>query len=81
MQDMQDASLTPYLSQLDNLCAAYGLTLSEVCRAEGIADTTLARWRKAEAHCRFDTAQALVERINLIVGQRIEAAKRHGEAA
>lgn len=76
MQDMQDApQLTPYLDQLDAECARTGVSLIEACRAEGVADTTLARWRKGEAYCRHDTAQALMQRIGRM------AAERAGQAA
>ena len=56
--------LQPYLEQLEKACAGHGLTLEEVCRAEGVADTTLARWRKGESTCREGTAKALLARLD-----------------
>ena len=55
-----------YLEQLERQCADAGLDLATVCRAEGVADTTLARWRKSEVHCREATAKALFRRIKLM---------------
>lgn len=52
-----------YLQQLEIRCADLGVSLDDVCRAEGVADTTLARWRKGESTCREGTAQALFERM------------------
>ena len=53
-----------YLQQLEAECAVRGLDLGDVCRAEGVADTTLARWRKSENTCREDTARALFKRMD-----------------
>ena len=58
------AVMITYLEQLERQCADAGLDLATVCRAEGVADTTLARWRKNEVHCREATAKALFQRIN-----------------
>lgn len=52
-----------YLQQLEARCAVLGVSLDDVCRAEGVADTTLARWRKGESTCREGTAQALFKRM------------------
>ena len=52
-----------YLQQLEARCADLGVSLDDVCRAEGVADTTLARWRKGESTCREGTAQALFRRM------------------
>ncbi len=52
-----------YLQQLEARCADLGLSLDVVCRAEGVADTTLARWRKGESTCREGTAQSLFKRM------------------
>ena len=52
-----------YLEQLEAQCAEADLDLAEVCRAEGVAATTLARWRKGESHCREATAKTLFRRI------------------
>ena len=57
------AAMLTYLQQLDERCAEADLDLVEVCRAEGVADTTLARWRRGETNCREATAQALFARI------------------
>jgi len=55
--------MVTYLEQLDALCALGGLRLADVCNAEGVAATTLWRWRKGKAHCREATALALFARI------------------
>lgn len=82
MQD--EPRVTPYLDQLEDACARTGVSLVEACRAEGIADTTLARWRKARegattadgaANCRQATAEKLMARIAQM------AAERAGQAA
>ncbi|MCH8858575.1 MAG: hypothetical protein IID54_03245 [Proteobacteria bacterium] len=52
-----------YLQQLEARCVALGVSLDDVCRAEGVADTTLARWRKGESTCREGTAKALFARL------------------
>ncbi len=65
-----DMTLVTYIAQLDAECAQAGLDLAEVCRADGLADTTLARWRKGEAHCRHDTAQSLFRRIRAMAVAR-----------
>lgn len=81
MQDMQDINdVSPYLDQLEERCAQVGLTLEAVCKAEGIADTTPARWRKGEAHCRYGVAAKLVERIRKMVADRSAGAET-GRAA
>lgn len=53
-----------YLEQLEARCVDLGISLDDVCRAEGVADTTLARWRKGESTCREGTAQALFKRMS-----------------
>ena len=53
-----------YLEQLETRCAEAGLALADVCNAEGVASTTLSRWRKGEVHCRQATAKALLQRID-----------------
>lgn len=68
-------ALTSYLSQLDALCTELNVDLAAACKAEGLADTTLARWRKGEAHCRYDVARKLFDRI------RGMASERQGRAA
>ncbi len=52
-----------YLQQLEARCDHLGVSLDDICRAEGVADTTLARWRKGESTCREGTAQALFARM------------------
>jgi transcriptional antiterminator Rof (Rho-off) len=53
-----------YLNQLESRCATLGVSLEDVCRAEGVANTTLARWRKNESTCREGTARALFARMD-----------------
>jgi|TARA_Y100000310_G_scaffold207333_1_gene207831 hypothetical protein len=60
---MQDTEFNPYLSQLEQRAAELGLGLTEVCVAEGVAETTLFRWRKGETTCRQGTAEALFRRM------------------
>ena len=59
-------AMVTYLEQLDALCALGGLDLAAVCNAEGVAATTLWRWRNRKAHCREATALALFERIGMM---------------
>ena len=61
-----DTAMITYLAQLDALCSSAGLDLADVCDAEGVAATTLWRWRKGRVHCREATALALFERIGLM---------------
>jgi len=61
-----DSAMITYLEQLDTLCSSAGLDLADVCDAEGVAATTLWRWRKGRVHCREATALALFERIGLM---------------
>ena len=56
-------AMDTYLQQLEARCAELGVSLDDVCRAEGVADTTLARWRKGESTCREGTAKALFARL------------------
>lgn len=55
--------LETYLAQLEAAAANAGVDLAEVCRLEGVAATTLQRWRKSEVHPREATAHALLRRI------------------
>lgn len=57
---------TSYLEQLERAAEDAQVELSDACKAEGIADTTLARWRKDEAAPRDATARALFKRIGLM---------------
>tara|TARA_Y100000310_G_scaffold345377_1_gene464285 strand:- start:4312 stop:4593 length:282 start_codon:yes stop_codon:yes gene_type:complete len=57
-------AMQTYLEQLDSRCARLGVDLRDICRAEGIAATTLARWRKGQAHPRQETAEALFARLD-----------------
>lgn len=67
--------LVPYLDQLEAACREHGIDLIDVCRAEGVADTTLLRWRKGEAFPREGTAKALIERITSLASERAHAEK------
>ena len=63
----------PYLEQLEAECARRGIALEEVCRAHGIADTTLARWRKGQVNCREATARGLFGALEKIEADQAEA--------
>ena len=65
----ESAELIPYLDQLEVRAAELGLDLADVCAAEGVAPTTLARWRKGEATCREGTARALFGRMDGMASQ------------
>ena len=71
---VESAKLIPYLDQLEVRAAELGLDLADVCAAEGVALTTLARWRKGEATCREGTARALFRRMDRMASQKIAAA-------
>ena len=60
---LYSALMETYLTQLEARCADLGVSLDEICRAEGVANTTLARWRKGESNPRQGTAQALFARM------------------
>ena len=62
--------LTTYLEQLDRRAAELGLNLEEVCAQEGVAATTVARWRKGEATCREGTAEKLFLRMEQMAAPR-----------
>ena len=70
----ESAELFPYLDQLEVRAAELGLDLADVCAAEGVAPTTLARWRKGEATCREGTARALFGRMDRMASQKIAPA-------
>ena len=70
----ESAKLLPYLDQLEVRAAELRLDLADVCAAEGVALTTLARWRKDEATCREGTARALFRRMDEMAWQKIAAA-------
>lgn len=55
--------LSSYFTQLEAAASAAGIDLAEVCRLEGVARTTLLRWRKGEAFPREATAAAIMRRI------------------
>lgn len=63
-----------YLEQLNEHSAALGVNLSDACKAEGVALTTLARWRKAETTVREGTFKALYQRISLMAKAERSAA-------
>ena len=80
MHCMVFGMIATYLAQLDAAATAAGVTLAEACKEEGIALTTLQRWRKPEAEGgttpREGTAIALFNRIELM-----RKNKRKGRAA
>lgn len=60
----------PYLDQLQRRADALGVPLEDACAQEGIADTTLMRWRKGLFSCREQTAQKLFARLDAIAAAR-----------
>jgi len=68
-------SLVSYLAQLDAKAAECGVDLREACRLEGVAETTLDRWRKGIVHCRWGTAQNLFSRIEKMRRERRKAGR------
>ncbi|HDZ40047.1 MAG TPA: XRE family transcriptional regulator [Marinobacter sp.] len=52
-----------YLDQLEARCAELGVNLEEICLRDGVAYTTLWRWRKGHTTPRQDTVQALFKRM------------------
>ena len=59
-------TMETYLSQLEARAAEIGVSLDDVCRAEGVAATTLARWRKGENTCLQGTAEMLFIRMRIM---------------
>lgn len=59
-----------YLDQLDQRCRAEGLTLQEVCKAEGVPQVTLWRWRSGIHGPSERKVKALVRRIDKMVKAR-----------
>ena len=57
-------TVVTYLDQLDERASELGVDLKRVCELEGVAATTLARWRKGEATCREETAHRLFARMD-----------------
>lgn len=57
------AMLNTYLTQLQNAASAAGVNLADACKREGIARTTLQRWRNGETTPNEATAKALLGRI------------------
>ena len=74
----EPAKFSPYLDQLKVRAAELRLDLADVCAAEGIAPTTLARWRKGEANCREGTAQALFRRMDEMASRKTGPAMTSG---
>ena len=74
----EPAKFSPYLDQLKVRAAELRLDLADVCAAEGIAPTTLARWRKGEANCREGTAQALFRRMDEMASRKAGPAMTNG---
>ena len=74
----EPSKFSPYLDQLKARAAELRLDLADVCAAEGIAPTTLARWRKGEANCREGTAQALFRRMDEMASRKAGPAMTNG---
>lgn len=75
--------LSSYLDQLERKASENGVDLADACRSEGIARTTLFRWRKGDAFPREATAAAIMRRIERMVRERAteDAAPPPAEAA
>jgi predicted site-specific integrase-resolvase len=69
--------LSTYLEQLESAAAAAAVDLAEACKQEGVATTTLQRWRKGEVAPREGTAKALFARIE----QMKRAQSQHRQAS
>jgi len=67
---MSDSDLSTYLAQIDAAAEKAGVDVAQACEAEGIARTTLQRWRKGEVSPREATAQAVLKRITLIAEEK-----------
>lgn len=68
-------TLIPYLQQLETAAAEAGVDLAAACEKEGIAATTLQRWRKGKVSPRQGTADAVMRRIwSMAPDPRTEAA-------
>lgn len=58
-----------YLEQLNDKAAILGLTLEDVCAREGVAASTLTRWRTGHSNCREGTAKKLFIRMDQMADQ------------
>ena len=63
-----------YLDQLEAAARNAGVDLAEVCRAVGVAPSTLMRWRKGEMTPRQATAEQILNRIERMKRVREPAA-------
>lgn len=68
---MRNSLTTTYLHQMESAALASGINLSDVCKAEGVAATTLQRWRKGEVTPRLETTEKILQRIR-IMGPRMQ---------
>ena len=66
--------ISTYLDQIEKLAAEKEVDLLEACKAEGIAKTTLWRWRSGSSHPRQDTAEAILMRIQILADEKQDAA-------
>lgn len=64
------AGMITYFEQLQQLADSLGVPLEEACAQEGIAGSTLNRWRRGRFECRADTARRLAQRLSTIAGSR-----------
>ena len=56
-----------YLAQLEDRCRAEGLDLRAVCKAEGLGNETLWRWRTGRHRPSEGKVQALFARIDKMI--------------
>lgn len=67
---------TTYLQQMEGAALASGVSLAEVCKVEGVAATTLQRWRKGEVTPRLETTEKILQRIRVMGPRHADAAKQ-----
>lgn len=66
---LQYCSMLTYLEQLEAKASVCRVPLEAACKAEGVAATTLLRWRKGQTHPREDTTRALIARLERMAAQ------------
>lgn len=74
---MINSLTTTYLNQMESSALAAGINLADVCKAEGVAATTLQRWRKGKVTPRLETTEKILQRIRVMTAAR----SRTSEAA
>lgn len=62
--------IVPYLQQMEQAAREVGVDLAEACKKEGVAATTLMRWRNGTVNPREATTEAILKRIAVIAAER-----------